>query len=67
MSDSGHGIGPDELKKIFEPFFSTKDSGSGLGLAFCKKIIDEHGGYISVESEQAKGTTFKIILPKDRS
>ena len=67
MSDSGHGIGSGELEKIFELFFSTKkDSGSGLGLAFCKKIIDEHGGYISVDSELTKGTTFKIILPKDR-
>lgn len=72
VADSGCGIEPADLEKIFEPFFTTKEdknsssknSCSGLGLAFCKKIIDEHGGEISVESEPAKGTTFKITLPK---
>ena len=71
VSDTGSGIDEINLKKIFEPFFTTKhreksssqNSGSGLGLAFCKKIIDEHNGSITVESKQAKGTTFRIILP----
>jgi len=75
VCDSGCGIEPADLEKIFEPFFTTKTdekppsqcSGVGLGLAFCKKIIDEHGGCISVESEPARGSTFKIILPKNKN
>jgi signal transduction histidine kinase len=72
ISDTGCGIKPDDLKKIFQPFFTTKTnekspsqhSGSGLGLLFVKRIIDDHGGCVSVESEPAEGTTFKITLPK---
>lgn len=69
--DSGDGIEPDDLKSIFERFFTTKkdgrpikDSGAGLGLAFCKMVVDGHGGSISVESEPGHGSTFKIVLPK---
>ncbi len=73
VCDTGCGIEPADLKKVFEPFFTTKvdknsspdTSGSGLGLVFCKKIVDEHDGSISVESKPAKGTTFKITLPKN--
>lgn len=72
VADTGCGIKPTDLNKIFEPFFTTKtDKQSstqrctgGLGLVFCKKIIDEHRGGISVESQPAKGTTFRITLPK---
>jgi signal transduction histidine kinase len=72
VADTGCGIEPADLKNVFEPFFTTKSdkkspsqsSGTGLGLVFCKKIIDIHGGCISVESEPAKGSTFKITLPK---
>jgi len=71
VCDTGYGIEPAELENIFEPFFTTKVDkksplqrpGSGLGLAFCKKIIDAHDGSISVESEPAQGTTFLITLP----
>jgi len=71
VSDTGCGISNGELGKIFEPFFTTKTSsesqpeitGSGLGLSFCKKVIDSHNGKITVESEPAKGSTFKIVLP----
>ena len=59
------------MKKIFEPFYSTKThdssarrNGAGLGLAFCQRVIEEHQGYISVESHPAGGTIFKIALPK---
>lgn len=70
--DTGCGIRTQDLGKIFEPFFSTKKddkstsehSGTGLGLAFCKRIVDEYGGTISVESEIDKGSKFKIILPR---
>ncbi len=64
-SDTGNGI-PDEIKeKIFEPYFSTKKSGMGLGLAIVKRIIEEHGGKISLESKESQGTSFEIGLPID--
>jgi signal transduction histidine kinase len=71
VRDTGCGIERGELAKIFEPFHTTKscpksqlqNSGSGLGLAFCKKIIDVHNGSISVESERGGGSSFKITLP----
>lgn len=74
VSDTGCGIKPENVAKIFEPFFSTKKDGkassqgggSGLGLTFCKRIVDEHGGVISVESEIAQGSKFRITLPKHR-
>jgi len=72
VADAGCGIEPGNLKNIFKSFFTTKKdgnspmeySGSGLGLAFCKKIINAHGGCISVESIPSQGSTFKITLPK---
>ncbi len=75
VTDTGSGIEPANLENIFESFFTTKTgenspteySGSGVGLAFCKKIVDAHEGHISVESKPTKGTTFKITLPKQQS
>ncbi len=73
VADSGDGIDPDHLDSIFERFVTTKRdantmeySGTGLGLAFCKMVIDGHGGSISVESEPGHGSTFKIALPKTK-
>jgi signal transduction histidine kinase len=63
ISDTGKGIAPDDIAKIFEPYYSTKDTGTGLGLAIVKKAIDDHGGSISVSSKLDSGTTFTIILP----
>jgi signal transduction histidine kinase len=63
ISDTGKGIAPEDIAKIFEPYYSTKDTGTGLGLAIVKKAIDDHGGSISVTSKQNSGTTFTIILP----
>jgi signal transduction histidine kinase len=63
ISDTGKGIPPDDIAKIFEPYFSTKETGTGLGLAIVKKAIDDHGGSISVSSKQGSGTTFVITLP----
>jgi two-component system, NtrC family, sensor histidine kinase HydH len=63
ISDSGSGIPQGNLTKIFDPFFSTKKKGTGLGLAITANIIEAHGGEISVESREGKGTTFKIFLP----
>ena len=65
VSDTGHGIPKDNLQDIFTPFHSTKGSrGTGLGLAVAHKIISEHNGSITVDSEVGRGTTFKIKLPK---
>ena len=63
ISDSGSGISEDVLPKIFEPLFTTKQEGTGLGLPSCKSIIEQHGGHISVKTELGKGTTFTITLP----
>src|SRR6185503_5923596 len=63
ISDTGKGIAPDDIAKIFEPYYSTKETGTGLGLAIVKKAIDDHGGSISVSSKLNSGTTFTIILP----
>ncbi|MGB9698659.1 MAG: ammonium transporter [Thermodesulfobacteriota bacterium] len=61
--DSGEGIPPEIKEKIFEPFFSTKEEGIGLGLPIVQRIIEEHKGKIKVESYPPKGTTFYIYLP----
>ena len=75
VADTGAGIGPDDLENIFEMFFTTKankrsaaeNSGAGLGLAFCKMIVDDHDGTLSVESEPGSGSKFTISLPKSQS
>ena len=72
VADTGEGIDPADVANIFETFFTTKTdkdspaeySGAGIGLAFCKMIIDGHEGCISVESKHGHGSTFKIALPK---
>ena len=60
VNDSGPGIPPENLEKIFEPMFTTKKTGTGLGLVICKSIVEQHGGSISVSN---KPTTFTIKLP----
>ena len=64
--DRGQGIDPQNLDSIFNPFFTTKPSGVGLGLAIVSKIVDEHGGKITVESEPGKGSVFRVLLPMVR-
>jgi two-component system sensor histidine kinase HydH len=61
--DRGGGIAPQHLETIFNPFFTTKPEGVGLGLAIVSKIVDEHGGKITVESEPGKGSIFRVLLP----
>ena len=63
IEDNGIGIPKDKLEQIFEPNFTTKNSGMGLGLTMVKKMIEEYKGDISVKSEEGKGTKFTIILP----
>jgi len=63
IADNGDGIAPEDVPRIFEPFFSTKTIGAGLGLAITKKIIEDHYGKIEADSILKKGTTFRITLP----
>lgn len=63
VSDTGKGIPPEEMEKVFEPFYTSKKQGTGLGLAISKKIVDAHDGRINVSSELGKGTTFTVVLP----
>lgn len=63
VTDSGRGIEPDDISKVFEPYYSTKETGTGLGLAIVKKAIDDHQGTIAVKSKVGEGTTFTITLP----
>ena len=63
IADTGCGIPQETVGKIFDPLFTTRAKGIGLGLALCKAIIDRHEGYIQVESQVGKGTTFTIKLP----
>jgi two-component system, NtrC family, sensor histidine kinase HydH len=62
--DCGSGIDPAQRENIFNPFFTTKSTGVGLGLAIVSKIVDEHGGKISVESEPSNGSVFRVYLPR---
>jgi signal transduction histidine kinase len=65
--DRGVGIDPKQADSIFNPFFTTKPQGVGLGLAIVAKIVDEHGGKIAVESEPGKGSVFRVLLPMERA
>ncbi|MFZ5758119.1 MAG: PAS domain S-box protein [Thermodesulfobacteriota bacterium] len=67
LQDKGVGIAEDDLGKIFDPYFSTRENGSGLGLAVAHSIIKNHGGHITVASGLGKGTTFAIYLPAGQS
>ena len=63
ISDTGAGIDNQNINDIFNPFFTTKPSGIGLGLSIVYQIVREHGGQVTVVSQVGKGTTFTILLP----
>jgi two-component system NtrC family sensor kinase len=63
VADTGRGMPPEDLKRIWEPFYTTKTSGTGLGLSVSHRIIGEHGGTVEVQSEPGSGTRFTIRLP----
>jgi signal transduction histidine kinase len=65
VEDTGEGIPPEALEKIFEPFYTRKEQGTGLGLSIAKQIVEEHGGEIRVASELGKGARFSVFLPAD--
>ncbi|MFP4179929.1 MAG: two-component system sensor histidine kinase NtrB [Spirochaetaceae bacterium] len=67
ISDTGVGISDEKITKIFEPYYTTKDFGSGLGLTVVYKVVREHGGEISVQSQEGEGTVFTISLPVPES
>jgi two-component system sensor histidine kinase HydH len=66
VADTGAGIAGADLGHIFEPFFSTKPEGSGLGLALVHRVVRDHGGDIDVHTEAGVGTTFTLTLPLTR-
>jgi len=63
VKDDGPGIAPENLNRIFEPRFTTKPTGHGLGLANCRRIMEAHGGKITVESQPGAGTVFVLSFP----
>jgi two-component system sensor histidine kinase FlrB len=63
VSDSGSGIAPEALPRVFEPFYSTRSDGTGLGLAIVKSVVEAHGGAIGVTSARGEGTSFTLTLP----
>jgi signal transduction histidine kinase len=63
ISDTGAGIGPEHLTRIFEPFFTTKPQGTGLGLPYCRDVVERHGGTIVVSSTLGEGTRVRVQLP----
>jgi two-component system sensor histidine kinase HydH len=63
VRDSGVGIPAEQLDRIFEPYFTTKATGTGLGLALVRQTIHDHGGTISVASEPGRGTAFTVTIP----
>ena len=66
MRDNGCGVPPEARAKLFSPFFTTREKGTGLGLAFVAEIARDHGGAVAVDSELGRGSTFTITLPRRR-
>ena len=64
VEDSGAGISNEDLRRITEPFFTTKEGGTGLGLATVQRIVEEHGGWLKVESRIGRGSTFSVYVPR---
>ena len=65
VKDAGTGIAPEDMGKLFQPLFTTKPRGIGLGLVVVKNLTEANGGSVEVQSEAGKGTTFTVILPRE--
>jgi signal transduction histidine kinase len=63
VRDSGLGIDPSHLKRVFDAFYATKPNGTGMGLSICRSIIDAHGGRLWAEANETRGATFQFTLP----
>jgi signal transduction histidine kinase len=63
MADTGPGVSAEDQKHLFEPFFTTRPEGTGLGLALCREIIEQHDGRIDLITEDGFGATFRVVLP----
>jgi signal transduction histidine kinase len=63
VADTGEGISPENMKRLFQPLFTTKAKGIGLGLTVCRNLTEANGGRIEVASEPGAGTTFAVFLP----
>jgi len=67
ITDTGAGMSDSEVRSIFRPFYSTKPKGTGLGLPFCRRVAEEHGGEIMVSTQLGEGSTFVVTLPVRQS
>jgi signal transduction histidine kinase len=65
VSDTGKGIPPEAEKRLFDPFFSTKETGTGLGLPIAARIVERHGGMLQYQTRPGHGTTFGVVLPRE--
>jgi signal transduction histidine kinase len=63
VQDSGPGIDPEHLERVFAPFYTTKTGGIGVGLSICRSIVDAHGGRLWVEANRPRGAVFQFTLP----
>jgi signal transduction histidine kinase len=64
VCDSGPGIDPEHVERVFEAFYTTKSSGVGMGLSICRSIIDAHGGRLWAEASEPRGAVFQFTLPR---
>jgi len=64
VADTGHGIAPDVERRLFDPFYSTKEAGTGLGLPIAARIVEKHGGHLQYQTQINRGTTFSVVLPR---
>ena len=65
VTDTGKGIPPEVEKRLFDPFFSTKETGTGLGLPIAARIVEKHGGVLRYQTRLGQGTTFEVVLPRE--
>lgn len=66
VADDGEGMGPEARDKVFTPFFTTREEGTGLGLSLVRRIVEEHGGSVGISSRLGEGTTVTLVLPAPR-